>query len=79
MALAILAPVVCRRLPAKPIEAIIDPVGTTGHRVHHAVGPSRRSRIKVRRAEIVQVDAVGAVGVAMMVVTDAHVGGKCRR
>jgi hypothetical protein len=72
MALIILAPVVCRRLPAIPIESVIDSIGPAGHRENNAIRRNRCTGIKVRRAEIVEVEVIIGAVVPVMV-PDAHI------
>ena len=76
MAPPILAPIGCGRLAAKPIETIVDPVRLAGDRIDHAIGRSSRPRIAFGRAEIVHVNTVGALGVAVVTVTDIHIRGQ---
>ena len=67
MATAILAPIIRRGLFAISAEAVVDAVGSAGHRIDHAIGPNVGAGIKIRRPKIVEIGPVRGVSVPVMV------------
>jgi hypothetical protein len=76
MAPTVLAPVVCRRLSAMPIEPVIDSIGPAGYRVNNPIGRNVGSGIEVGRAEIVQVYLILTAGRVISMVTHFLVRGE---
>jgi hypothetical protein len=74
---AVLASVICRRLPAIAVETVIDSIGPAGYRIHDTIGGDGGAGIKVRRPVIMEIEFVRA-GVPVAV-GDILVRGKRRR
>jgi hypothetical protein len=74
---AVLATIIRGRLPAMPVETVIDAIRRAVDGMDHPIRWNVGAGIEIRRTIIVQVDFIGPAGMAMMV-PDVHVriGGK---
>jgi hypothetical protein len=73
---AILTSVICRRLPAIPIETVIDSIWPTRHWENNTIGRNGRTGIKIRRAVVVEEDVFIIRVSVPLVVPDVHFRGE---
>ena len=76
MAPAILTSVICRRLPAIPIESVVDSIWLTRHWENNTIGRNARTRIKIGRAVVVEEDVFIIRVSVPLVVPDVHFRGE---